>query len=441
MRSILLVLMACTADKSGLDSAALDEDGDGLSADEDCDDHDPSADYNRDWYGELTLDAVGDLCTGSCGIHVYGDLVIQSTDATDLAALSCVDFVDGGVTISDNAYLTDLSGLNGLWDIGPDFTEWEGWRGRSGAGLEISDNPALEVIDGFESLTRLANTLFIENNASLKRIAGFPLLNATITSYELQHVRIAYNPELEVIDGFESLELLGYIDESSLVVTDNDSLTAISGFGALGELEELIIAGNDSLTDLSGLGALEELQVLEISHNSSLSDISMFNDIESAYTVTLSDNASLQDISGMNRINADGGNLWELTIKDAPALTRISGLSGLGAGQLETADVSLSGCTSLGDLDFLTGVTALGSLQLVGEHALTDLSGLEGLTTLEYDLDLEDNDGLVDVSALYGLESVGRDVTILDNDALPEGAASALVDEIGTIGGEVEVQD
>ena len=57
------------------------------------------------------------------------------------------------------------------------------------------------------------------------------------------------------------------------------------------------------------------------------------------------------------------------------------------------------------------------------------------------DLVVDDNDVLTDVSALHSIEEVLDDLQITNNDALSTEDAEALWDAIGTVGGDVTIED
>ena len=74
-------------------------------------------------------------------------------------------------------------------------------------------------------------------------------------------------------------------------------------------------------------------------------------------------------------------------------------------------------------------------------QALESLSGLEGLRTVDWALQIHSNQALTDVTALHEVTSVGYGLTITDNTELLTSDAEALRDAIGTdnIGSSVTI--
>jgi hypothetical protein len=105
---------------------------------------------------------------------------------------------------------------------------------------------------------------------------------------------------------------------------------------------------------------------------------------------------------------------------------------------------SVGGTVTIDDDDALTTVrlgslASVGGLQISHLDALTSLSGLDGLRTIDGDLAIERNSVLTSVSALYGVTRVGGSLSIRYNTALSTTQANTLAGEIDSIGGTVTI--
>jgi len=96
-------------------------------------------------------------CTQITGNLTIADGSNPSTDVTNLAPLSNLTTVTGGVGIFNNPFLTNLNGLN-ITNIGGATT--------------IEGNPVLQNIDGLTSIISIGGAVIINNNGSLQNING-----------------------------------------------------------------------------------------------------------------------------------------------------------------------------------------------------------------------------------------------------------------------------
>lgn len=136
--------------------------------------------------------------------------------------------------------------------------------------------------------------------------------------------------------------------------------------------------------------------------------------------------------------------LWsvgdDLVIDECDTLTTVDGFQSL---------TTLGGGLYLGEAyggnDLLATVNGFGALTEVGGdlylYDMQNLEGLAALVTIDGSITLIYNTQLGDVTALHGLEEVGGDLSIQYNYALTTEAAEALVDAIDAIGGTVTVEN
>ena len=103
------------------------------------------------------------------------------------------------------------------------------------------------------------------------------------------------------------------------------------------------------------------------------------------------------------------GDVW-IVGDDITNLNGLNTLTSIGGTITIIANISLS---SLSGLENLTHI--VGNLEIDDNTALTSLSGLEGLTTVSGTLQIEYNDVLSSLSGLSNLTTVGKYVWITDN--------------------------
>ena len=236
-----------------------------------------------------------------------------------------------------------------------------------------------------------------------------------------------------------SLEPLSCVCEigGSLGLMGMTSLTSLHGLERLRVVDELVLIARDggALTSLEGLERLSSVQDLHLSRLTQLGDLSALAGLRAVeHTLALHGLSLVERLDGLEGLSAT----TYLSLGDAPALVDLTALSGLAS---VTGTLHISETDALASLDGLDGLSAVGgSLELEENGPLVDLGGLSGLRTIGNELRLRGNADLSDLSALYNLESVGGDVTILDNPALPAGEAEALVDELETVGGHIEIE-
>jgi hypothetical protein len=141
------------------------------------------------WTGNFSARSAADLQQLVGYTHVTGTLYVgtsasaSGTDVTSLLALSCLEQVDGSLTLLENPVLIDLEGLEQLAFVGDDFTVSTNASLRSleavtqlvvGDVLHLRANPQLTLL-GAGLLS--ATTLYINENAALPQCRADALAN------------------------------------------------------------------------------------------------------------------------------------------------------------------------------------------------------------------------------------------------------------------------
>ena len=322
--------------------------------------------------------------------------IAKDAELTDLKAL--YDVVEPGeitqLMISDNPALERIEGLGGLGALtqltiaSNDALQ----RIEVQAGLDalteltISFNPALERIEGLGGLGALTQ-LQISGDDALQRIEGLVGLRAltalTITYNpalerievqpgmgKLTELKISYNPALQRIEGLAGLRAL-----TSLEISDNDALERIEGLAGLGALTRLEISDNEALERIEGLGDLGALTWLEISYNRALERIEGLGGLGALAHLMIAHNDALERIEGLGDLSA----LTWLAIADNDALERIDGLADLGA----LTQLAIANNDALERIDGLAGLGTLAQLIIWNNDALERIEGLVDLEKVE----------------------------------------------------------
>lgn len=169
---------------------------------------------------------------GPCD-HVSGDLMLLSSQVSDLDGLSALESIGGDLLITGNSKLEDLQGLSGLMAVG--------------GTLRITFNDRLPDLDGLEGITEIGHDLEISNNellANLDGLAGLVSVGSNIF--------ISFNDVLINIDGLSKLLKV----EQVLSITQNPLLSDVDGLAALVYAGSLYVTSNLSLTDCGGLAQI-----------------------------------------------------------------------------------------------------------------------------------------------------------------------------------------
>jgi hypothetical protein len=249
-----------------------------------------------------------------------GTLTIQSTALTDLDALapSTLRIIRGNLEITQNTALENIEGLAGLVQV----------DGQ----LVLSGNVALENLDGLETLTHVGTesvktNLLVAQNQALTSVAA---LSGAIIDAGLV---VTDNAVLPNISGIDHL-----VTASSITVVNNPSLVELgTGLGELEECDGLTIVGNATMETLE-LPALVRSQALSITSHPLLESISLpsLTTVDSSLSITQND--VLADLGDLDALMTVG------------ALTIVSNHS-LAQCLVDELDARLMACTACTDND------------------------------------------------------------------------------------------
>ncbi len=289
--------------------------------------------------------------------------------------------------------------------LGAVKTQWE-----TATGLTLSDPPqdteladarftTLDAHDlGISDLTGLEACISLTDlNLGMNQITDITSLSG-LTSLVTLDIGVGVNPfEMDVAILF--------------FYNDGNFITDLSPLAGLVNLEMLFLIGNKSLTNIAALNTLDRLNTLFLGSNP-IVDYSPLSDVADTLSGICFINCGIKNIDIPN-INVLA-HLTMIGILDAPALTDISGLTGInpsvvfalqGTGVTDISVVNnysniqwifLEG-NSIATIPDLSALTHLRTFE-APRNSVIDITGLSGLTGLQT-LDLKEN-AISDISAL-----------------------------------------
>jgi hypothetical protein len=276
-------------------------------------------------------------------------------------------------------------------------------------------------IDSFQvnypGCTEIEGDVLIHGNG-ISNLNGLQVLTAVGGDLEIQTVI-----NLTSLTGLNHLTFIG----GTLDIEDNDllpNLTGLEGLTSLGG--DLIITYNNILTSLAGLDNLAAASIknLFIHNNFSLTNCEV-----QAFCDYISEPNGLVDIYN----NAEGCNnpseIAELCGITLPCLP-FGNYYFFTQAEIDNYQTNFPGCSQIKgnvtiigdditDLSGLNGVTSIdGNLYIAGNPDLTSLSGLESLISIGESLFIEENPALTNLSGLDMLTSIGLSLMIYNNNTL-----------------------
>ncbi len=337
---------------------------------------------------------------------ISGALTINGTDITNLTGLANIQYVLGDVIIQN----TQLTSLNDLSLIGV--------NGQ----FEINGNTQLATIAALSNITSLGS------------------------------LRIVNNDNLISLNGLENIESIN-TDATAIIgleINGNNSLTDITALETLATLNgsELIIDNNTALTTLSGLDAIwaNTISNLSIQNNSSLSNASTTSIciyLNNSFPATISGNASgaatIAEVEANcnlpecpeGDVTFETQNELDYFLIQYPNCTQIDG------------DLTLTRLQNNEDFSSLSNITEITGWLNISYIDHTNLSGLENLRTIAKGLDVSDCDNLINLQGLNGLTALGTSpdnylgFIIMRNSSLQNFGG---LEGLTTLNGDIDVQ-
>jgi hypothetical protein len=213
------------------------------------------------------------------------------------------------------------------------------------------------------------------------------------------------------------------------------------------EIEGDVYISNSNITNLNGLNVLSSIGGnLAIDSNDLLPNLTGLNDIISiGGNLKIEVNAALTSLTGLNNVTyiGNGFNLGYFEGEGNPSLTNLKGMEGLtSVRHMYINDNSaLTSLTGLDNLTTIEGVLSIGTFP-PGNHSLKSLTGLESLVYIGDALEVGFNDSLTSLTGLDNVEAnTLSDLYIYWNSSLSNCAVQSICDFLAAPNGTVEIHD
>ena len=413
--------------------------------------------FDEDTVGSINIencDSLAEIAPLEGITSINGSLNLLGTSLTSLSALSELSNIGGSFALVGNDKLVDVDDLENLTRVGWVFflgggndllENFHGLRNLEyvGSNFVYQFGGVIKELVGFDSLKFVGYRLRIEINAGLERIDAFNSLEQIGWNLEIR-----VNRNLTQVEGFDSLARVG----NDFILEENSSLVHLNNFDVPPTIEgSFVIESNDALTDLGALSAVEKLgQSVALRENAMLENVDWLSTFDVIYnSLELYSNPMLSDLSGLANLTAIGDTFH---ISGSPNLEDLDDLSNLtfvgGAISIYGNDglVSLAGLNNLDNFSGSVGISRnqkltelftlndnvhLHSYSLYRNLALSDLSPLSGLNTLEGSLYIQDNPLITNLQGLNELESIGGSLTFYDSSGLVDLEALSNLKSVG----------
>ena len=333
------------------------------------------------------------------GLSFEGLFQLTSTEGFDN-----LSSITNNLSFYNTYNLTTLSGFNALTDIGGSMT--------------IDTNQDILTISGFENLSTINNSLNITNNIKL-----------TECCILLDWVEIVYGT-VNIADNNEDCSTLAQITnlcsgtgntcDGTIVLTSQEEVDNFATeFGCTNIGGNVFIQG-ENIINLDGLNTIESIEGdlrIEACYNlTNLDGLSNLSTVGGHFY--LDNNSSIVSTNGFSNIETIGGDftIYDYSVYNFPNLTSIGGsipsIEFLGSNEEALTNLTYIGGDVYGYFLELNNLSCFSNLQTIGGTlslddfwGLTNLDGLENLTTLG-SLSLWWMFSLENIDALSGLISI-----------------------------------
>jgi hypothetical protein len=316
--------------------------------------------------------------------QIEGEVTINGEDINNLNGLNRLTYIGEGLFIGTffyggNFQLTNLTGLENLTSIG-------GY-------LHINQNFVLTSLTGLNNLTSIGDYLVIYGNA-LDNLSGLSGLTSIGGSLHIDR-----NNNLTDLSGLENLQTIS----GDIRISENEALASLTGI----ENIDATSIGNLTIYDNGSLCACNVQSLCDF--------LSSPNGVVEVYFNSSGCNTppEIADACGISLPCLPFGNYRFHTQTEIDSFhsdyNDCSNLNG---------DVTITS-TDINNLNGLLGITTVeGDLSISNNDSLTSLTGLDSLISVGADFYLGVNDSLTDLSGLYSLAYVGNTFWIVNHPSL-----------------------
>jgi hypothetical protein len=312
-------------------------------------------------------------------VHIEGNAELQ--DINDLDGVKGA--VPGMIYIASNPKLGNVNGLSGVSSCG---------SGKRGMSVSVTDNALLVDLNGLATLAgALTGSMVISSNPAMTDLTGLEGVTELGADTDGQCLVIWGNTHLTNVNGLQGLQsvLPGAVSiTGNLALQDLGGLDAVAGIaGADAEGDALVIGSNPQLTTIASFSGMHGnlTGALRIYNNARLDSLAGLQHIAGIHgrnkhgvSLEIQSNDELLDLNGLSGLNGhlDGA----LIISSNPKLEHLSGVSGItaidhaGTNQVGFELMSNNGLANLDSLDKLCAVR--GDILVKGNQNLDNISGL-----------------------------------------------------------------
>ncbi len=387
-----------------------------------------------------TQQQVDDFTTNYPGCtHLTNSLTIgPSTDIINLDMLTGITEIDGLLRISDNTNLVNANGLSNLNYIGshidirnnPNLValDLNDVSSTNFTSIYVDNNVSLNTFNAPNFITTTSSYIIIEDNPSLSTLTGFDALQSIGADLRIDNTIAADFPD------FPNLTFIG----RSIVFRDNTGVNDIdlSNVGST-NLIDIHVKGNTSLSSFAAPNNVTSTSsYIIIEDNPSLSALTGFDALQSIGADLRIDNTIAVDFPDFPNLNFIGRSI---VFRDNTGVTDID-LSNVGSNNL--IDILISGNPSLANFAAPKNVTSTSSyIQIYNNQSLSSISGFgalqsvgsvlridntvansfpefANLTSISIGLTLQNNSGITDLNWLPAIVNLGTQLIIKNNDQL-----------------------
>lgn len=341
-------------------------------------------------------------------------ILISGNDISDLSGLSNLSYVGGGFSIINNPLLASLDGLEGLNGM---------------ADFELMDNILLSDISALENseIYEFSDILTISGNTMLSdcSITGIcDRIRTNIGVITIENNNSNCNNYTEVFSNCVICPLT-YLTLSTQAEVD---AFATNYPNCTNMITSLDIDGDD-ITDLSGLSQIEAFDYgsIRIQHNPVLESLDGLGPLTLTGVtaqITITGNPLLSSISSL-----EGSTIFEgyLRLTNNPMITSLEAFSS----QTGFLNIRIDGCDGITDLSGLEGVTSINTLELRENANLQNILALSNVSGRMTEIDIDFNASLSSLSGLEGIHSVFESIHVGRNSSLENlNGLSGLTNEI-----------
>ena len=370
-----------------------------------------------------------------------------NNEINNVNGLSPITSIGGDLDLYSNS-LVNISGLSSLTNIGEDFN-LNGVLLSNLSGLEnlqtIGGNFWISC-DNIINVNELSNLQSIGGDLVLWLMDAIQDISGLSNIQSVDRLRIIHCTNLQSLNGLENIHTIN--EELSLRGLDDLQDTDLSVFNNLNSVESIELDNMPNLQSLAGLGNITAIDYLRIEYMPSLQSLSglenlqIINDSFFGWALNINSCPLLENITDLSNLQSITG---EIIFSNLPNLLSLSPLSNTTINCEE--DLRISSCTSLtslgglenlffdssyrsvfiennanlNDVSQLEGVVKAKILRINNNDALTNLTGLENVLEIDYELEIKDNNQLSSIYGLSNLQAFGiNSITVTGNPELSE---------------------